>query len=183
MRTDSCSLYHNGQIIIYGGRTASTPSSMLSDLHLLDLRQQPPAWSQIQPRLAASSSNISKETAANSSSNAANRQPVLSLAGHCGGVDKQGNFVFWGGYRRSDLKEPQSVIQVLRQRVKPPTADAAQLGSDVAPDLVLALQHVRQQLARLVRQHHPKQVNRDYGSCTGNQHSISPSIRSRDCSN
>eukprot|EP00878_Enallax_costatus_P035768 GHUV01039983.1.p1 GENE.GHUV01039983.1~~GHUV01039983.1.p1 ORF type:complete len:411 (+),score=90.40 GHUV01039983.1:102-1235(+) len=157
LRTDSCSLFHNGQILIYGGKTAATAASMLSDLHLLDLNQQQLMWKQIQPRLLPIGIHSNSSTAG--ASNGTNSKPaLLSLAGHCGGVDKSGHVVFWGGYRRNDLKEPQLVIQVLEQGVKPPTADAAQLAGGMASPLMLALQHVRQQLARLVRQHHPQQV-------------------------
>eukprot|EP00878_Enallax_costatus_P032791 GHUV01036065.1.p1 GENE.GHUV01036065.1~~GHUV01036065.1.p1 ORF type:complete len:199 (-),score=39.31 GHUV01036065.1:98-694(-) len=130
---------------------------MLSDLHLLDLNQQQLMWKQIQPRLLPIGIHSNSSTAG--ASNGTNSKPaLLSLAGHCGGVDKSGHVVFWGGYRRNDLKEPQLVIQVLEQGVKPPTADAAQLAGGMASPLMLALQHVRQQLARLVRQHHPQQV-------------------------
>lgn len=137
---------------------------MLSDLHTIDLNQRHPTWKQIQPRLLPSSmysisSNSKTATAAGSSN--PSRPALLSLAGHCGGVDQSGHIVFWGGYQRNDLKEPQSVIQVLTQGVKPPTADAAQLTRGESNSLALALQHVRQQLARLVRQHHPQQVQVD----------------------
>lgn len=136
---------------------------MLSDLHTLDLNQQPPTWHQVQPRLLAagihSSGTPNNSSSAGAAGSSGAKPALLSLAGHCGGVDNLGNFVFWGGYRRNDLKEPQSVIQVLQQGVKPPTADAAHLIGAAAAPMVLALQHVRQQLARLVRQHHPRQVN------------------------
>jgi hypothetical protein len=127
--------------------------------------------------------------------------------------------MFFGGYRRQDIKEPQPVVQVcdclhtamalhvylmvatadtaclcgwsavqlqpcpggsfcpcnggmcgwlaaaavppqvLQVGVKPPTPEAAELSGTAAVDpLAFALQHVRLQLARLVRQHHPKQA-------------------------
>ena len=131
---------------------------MLSDLHLLDLNQQHPTWKQIQPRLLLTGIHSSSSSAAGTPNSTQQKPALLSLAGHCGGVDKSGHVVFWGGYRRNDFKEPQLVIQVLEQGVRPPTADAAQLAGGVANPLMLALQHVRQQLARLVRQHHPQQV-------------------------
>lgn len=123
---------------------------MLSDLLVLDLNQPVPTWRQVQPRLLAGKVNT----------NSTSRPALLALAGHCGGVDASGQCIFWGGYRRNDLKEPQAIIQVLQQGVKPPTADAAQLTGEAASPLVMALQHVRQHLARLVRQHHPQQVSR-----------------------
>lgn len=134
---------------------------MLSDLLILDLNQQMPTWKQVHPRLQAgntSSSGTKAAAGAGSSSGSTPRTALLALAGHCGGVDASGRCIFWGGYRRNDLEEPQSLIQVLQQGVKPPTVDAAQLTGEAASPLLLALQHVRQQLARLVRQHHPRQV-------------------------
>lgn len=56
------------------------------------------------------------------------------------------------------MKEPQAVLQVLEHGVKPPTPDAALLSGAAAAPMLLALQHVRLQLARVVRQHHPQQV-------------------------
>ncbi|WIA20865.1 hypothetical protein OEZ85_005214 [Tetradesmus obliquus] len=51
-----------------------------------------------------------------------------------------------------------SKLMVLEYGVKPPTPDAALLSGAAAAPMLLALQHVRLQLARVVRQHHPQQV-------------------------
>jgi hypothetical protein len=48
-------------------------------------------------------------------------------------------------------------VQVLTKGVKPPTPDAAK-AAGVGHQQALALQHVRLQLARLVKQAYPKQV-------------------------
>jgi hypothetical protein len=105
LRTGSCSVYSNGKLMIYGGKTARTPTSMLSDLRVLDLQQQPPTWQLEAPRLVVSSSS-------SGAASLQQQQPLLGLAGHCGGVDAEGCVVFYGGYRRYDLKEPQAVLQV-----------------------------------------------------------------------
>jgi hypothetical protein len=49
------------------------------------------------------------------------------------------------------------VLQVLTKAVKPPTPDAAKLAAVVSQQQ-LAMQHVRMQLARMVKQAHPAQV-------------------------
>uniref|UniRef100_A0A383VNZ1 BTB domain-containing protein n=1 Tax=Tetradesmus obliquus TaxID=3088 RepID=A0A383VNZ1_TETOB len=152
LRTHSCSVYCNSKLMIYGGKTARTPVSMLCDLRVLDLQQQPPTWQLEAPRLAVSSSSVA------GMEQQQQQQPLLGLAGHCGGADAEGCVVFYGGYRRNDLKEPQAVLQVLEYGVKPPTPDAALLSGAAAAPMLLALQHVRLQLARVVRQHHPQQV-------------------------
>jgi hypothetical protein len=51
-------------------------------------------------------------------------------------------------------------MQVLTKAVKPPTPDATKLAA-VVPQQQLAMQHVRMQLARMVKKAHPAQV------CTG----------------
>jgi hypothetical protein len=91
--------------MVYGGKTARTPTSMLSDLRVLDLTQQPPTWQLEAPRLLTNSSSSSGPASVQ-------QQPLLGLAGHMGGADADGCLVFFGGYRRYDVKEPQSVIQV-----------------------------------------------------------------------
>jgi hypothetical protein len=97
-------VYSNNKLMVYGGKTARTPTSMLSDLRVLDLNQQPPTWQLEAPRLLANSSG--------SGTTGVQQQPLLGLAGHMGGADADGCLVFFGGYRRYDVKEPQSVIQV-----------------------------------------------------------------------
>jgi hypothetical protein len=94
--------------MIYGGKTARTPVSMLSDLRVLDLTQQPPSWQLEAPRLAAGSSS----RVSGLQQQQQQQQPLLALAGHAGGVDAEGCVVFYGGYRRNDVKEPQAVLQV-----------------------------------------------------------------------
>jgi hypothetical protein len=49
--------------------------------------------------------------------------------------------------------------QVLNKAVKPPTPDAAKLAAVVSQQ-ALAMQHVRMQLARLVKKAYPAQVRR-----------------------
>jgi hypothetical protein len=49
------------------------------------------------------------------------------------------------------------VLQVLTKAVKSPTPDAAMLAA-VAPQQQLAMQHVRMQLARMIKKAHPAQV-------------------------
>ena len=51
------------------------------------------------------------------------------------------------------------MVQVLTKAVKPPTPDAAKLAAVVSQQQ-LAMQHVRLQLARMVKQAHPAQVGR-----------------------
>lgn len=48
-------------------------------------------------------------------------------------------------------------VQVLTKAVKPPTPDAAKLAG-VLSQQQLAMQHVRMQLARMVKKAHPAQV-------------------------
>jgi hypothetical protein len=69
----------------------------------------------------------------------------------------------------------------LEHGVKPPTPDAALLSGAAAAPMLLALQHVRLQLARVVRQHHPQQV-RAFLACL--DHSFMPvtGIASLSCS-
>ncbi|KAF6252347.1 hypothetical protein COO60DRAFT_1644120 [Scenedesmus sp. NREL 46B-D3] len=153
LRPASCSVYCNGKLMVYGGKTARTPTSMLSDLRVLDLEQQPPTWRLEAPRLLVSSNSSSSGAAG------MQQQPLLGLAGHAGGANADGCVVFFGGYRRYDVKEPQPVLQVLGHGVQPPTPDAALLSGAAAAPMLLALQHVRLQLARVVRQHHPQQVH------------------------
>eukprot|EP00775_Hariotina_reticulata_P009339 gene9339-9502_t len=185
-RSDACSVYHSNHVLVYGGRTTSSPSCMLSDLHVLDLDQQCPAWQQVQPRLLSSAStggsSITAMTAGRGgssldgsgtlSSTPSSAVLPLPLAGHagkhlcasCSGAASHSNFgtgsfvMFLGGYRRLDIKEPQPMVQILQVNVKPPTPEAAELSGAAVDPLAFALQHVRLQLARLVRQHHPNQV-------------------------
>lgn len=50
--------------------------------------------------------------------------------------------------------------QVLTKAVKPPTPDAAKLAAVVSQQ-ALAMQHVRMQLARLIKRAHPAQVRQE----------------------
>lgn len=50
--------------------------------------------------------------------------------------------------------------KVLTKAVKPPTPDAAKLAAVVSQQ-ALAMQHVRMQLARLVKRAHPAQVRQE----------------------
>jgi hypothetical protein len=85
---------------------------MLSDLRVLDLTQQPPTWQLEAPRLLVNRSSGSSSGAAGAQQQQQSLQLLLGLAGHMGGVDADGCVVFFGGYRRYDVKEPQLIIQV-----------------------------------------------------------------------
>ncbi|KAF8062684.1 zinc finger protein BRUTUS-like [Scenedesmus sp. PABB004] len=153
LRIDACAVALRGRLLVYGGRTAALPSSLLPDLHVLHLDASPPTWEAAAVRRVGPAAGASAGAAPRGGGGG-----LLPLAGHAGGADEAGRVFFLGGYSRADVREPQGLLQVLERGVRPPTPDAALLSGAAAGPVALALQHVRLQVARLVRQHHPKQV-------------------------
>jgi hypothetical protein len=112
-RSDACAVYResNGELLVYGGRTADTPARMLSDVHLLQLQHTPPTWQWIQPKLLSTASKGGSSRGG--SVQQQQQQGMLPLAGHVGGViGSSGEVAFVGGYSRQDVREPQPLLQV-----------------------------------------------------------------------
>jgi len=123
-RTDSCSIFNplSQELVVYGGKAARPPCSLLADLHILSLpeaQQQPeqveaaapqPKWQQVQPHRL---STLQQSASSGSQQQQQQQQGMLPLAGHAGGVvSSTGEVAFVGGYRSNAVKEPQPLVQV-----------------------------------------------------------------------
>jgi hypothetical protein len=103
----------NQELLVYGGRTAATPSTLLSDVHVLQLQATPPAWQAVRPKLLPGSGSGAGAAGTSQQQQQQQGGGMLPLAGHVGGaVGSSGDVVFLGGYSRLDQKQPQAHLQV-----------------------------------------------------------------------